>query len=110
MKRQAIYDTVRTHLLKQNEKAMQKGCVYLTPDGLKCAIGCLIPDGHPGQTMRIGVEGLMRAHPDLAELWEVDNQEDRSLLARLQSIHDGTSTTEWKHHLDNLALSYDLVT
>lgn len=45
---QSIFDTVAWHLIKQGRPAWAKngsgGCMYRTPDGLKCAIGCLIAD------------------------------------------------------------------
>ncbi len=45
MTKQEIFDKVATHLLTQNEKALNSvgGCVYRTDKGLKCAVGCLIP-------------------------------------------------------------------
>ena len=48
MKRQDIFDTVVRHLRAQKQRALEKHgmdmCAYRAPDGLKCAIGCLIPD------------------------------------------------------------------
>ena len=48
MNRQEVFDKVAIHLLTQNAKALNSGglCVYKTPNGLRCAVGCLIPDGH----------------------------------------------------------------
>ena len=48
MTRQDLFDTVVRHLRAQKQRAVAKQgrsmCAYRTPDGLKCAIGCLIPD------------------------------------------------------------------
>lgn len=45
MTKQEIYDTVCAHLAQQKRRAFENGsCRYRTSDGLKCAIGCLIPD------------------------------------------------------------------
>jgi len=46
MTRQQIFDRAATHLLiEQRKPAMHQGkCAYHTPNGLSCAIGCLIPD------------------------------------------------------------------
>lgn len=45
-----IFDKVRAHLLNQGVKALTPNlpsgriCRYRTPDGLMCAVGCLIPE------------------------------------------------------------------
>ncbi len=55
MNRQEVFTKVKDHLLKQNKAAVNAGygaCAYLAPDGLKCAVGCLIPDGHTAQSFR----------------------------------------------------------
>jgi len=45
MTNQEILNTVVNHLWNQKVPAMHTtGCCYRTPDGLKCAIGCLITD------------------------------------------------------------------
>ena len=43
---QDIFDFVATHLITQSVVSEDASgqCVYRSPDGLKCAIGCLIPD------------------------------------------------------------------
>jgi hypothetical protein len=45
MTEQEIFDTVVRHLKKQGRRAVDRGqCVYRHPEGLKCAVGCLISD------------------------------------------------------------------
>ncbi len=46
MDKQAVFNTVAKHLLTQGRQAMDSGghCVYRGKDGLRCAIGALIPD------------------------------------------------------------------
>lgn len=46
MNRQDILNTVYKHLKAQRKQALDSSgnCSYLTDYGLKCAIGCLIPD------------------------------------------------------------------
>lgn len=42
---QEIFDTVARHLHKQGVQALDasgNGCLYRTPAGLRCAVGCLI--------------------------------------------------------------------
>jgi hypothetical protein len=51
---QAVYDKVVTHLIRQGRPSLElpddgrfdeeAGCLYRSPDGLACAIGCLISD------------------------------------------------------------------
>lgn len=45
MTNQEIFNKVWKHLKKQNHPALNNSgtCVYRTKNGLKCAIGCLIP-------------------------------------------------------------------
>ncbi len=104
MNRQKIFNTVRDHLLKQEDRAMRnKFCCYLTSGGLKCAIGCLIPDGHPGQESGAAVGGLIDKYPDLKLLWGVDSPEDRSFLLSIQIIHDDIDPEEWSEELTSFA-------
>lgn len=46
MNRQEVFDTMLAHLRKQGRVAVIDGvgCAYRTPEGLKCAVGALIPD------------------------------------------------------------------
>jgi len=60
------------------------GCLYLTPDGNKCAVGCFIPDGHEGQSLRGSVHMLLASHRDLEDSMPLH----RDALAELQEIHD----------------------
>ena len=74
MDKQAIFDQVATHLLAQDEKAMEDGgllCVYLDEGtGLRCAIGALIPNDHPALNYRGSVRGVLTAYPDLKKSGE----------------------------------------
>lgn len=66
---QEVFNTVATHLFEQGEMAYdgsKESCMYRTDDGLKCAVGCLVPD----ETYSLGMEyqGVFRL---------IDNAEDR---------------------------------
>jgi hypothetical protein len=113
MNKQQIFDKVARHLLKQNAKSrvVETGpdsdetvhCKYRGPDGLMCAVGCLIPDDLYDPKM----EGR-RAHAILGSLFfdrTGISREDMGLLEALQSIHDNTSVRDWPGHLRNLAES-----
>lgn len=64
---------------------VQRGsCVYLAPDGNKCAVGCFIPDGHPAQKYPGGVKSLVYEFPDLCRKLPLHP----SSLHLLQNIHD----------------------
>lgn len=71
MNAQEIFEKVAAHLLSQNAQALDKGgnCLYRDPSGKACAVGCLIPDGHPALTEDNGssVEQLLERHPDLKD-------------------------------------------
>lgn len=44
---QEVFDRVASHLIKQNKKSRESSigpCVYRTPQGLSCAVGCLISE------------------------------------------------------------------
>ena len=113
MNRQKIFNTVRDHLLKQGEKAERfdqfhgdVNCVYLAPSGLKCAIGCLIPDGHDAQNYEGGVTNLLHDHPDLVLLWDVEktgDTDDMRFLSGLQGLHDSNDPDTWSYKLTKFA-------
>lgn len=121
MNRQEIFDRITEHLLKQNRKAVSvdkygySSCRYKTPDGLKCAIGCLIPDGHDAEYSTKSAVNMLHEYKDLAESIGLtfDNSEDsndnRIFLGKLQSIHDSFEPYEWKECLSILAGSYGLI-
>ncbi len=85
---QDIFDFVAAHLMTQgvvSEDASGR-CVYRSPDGLKCAIGCLIPD----DAYRGNLEGHEGNHPIvLGALGFNTPDADRiTLLLMLQKVHD----------------------
>lgn len=86
MTNQEIFDKVVNHLLTQNEKAMTKfRCQYRTEDGLKCAIGCLIPDEKYRREFddkALVVIELMEFLPNIITIKNIP------LLEDLQYIHD----------------------
>lgn len=60
-------------------------CMYLTPDGKKCAIGIFIPDGHEAQNFGGSVFHLVAYYPDIREIFAGINTYS---LRVLQGIHD----------------------
>jgi len=59
-------------------------CRYLTPDGNRCAVGCFLPDGHPGQSYEGTTIGLLNEYPELKKKMPLSPE----ALRRLQKVHD----------------------
>lgn len=92
------FETVANHLLAQgrpskNEKGM---CVYRGPDGLKCAVGALIPDKAYNPRMEdICASSIIVRFDDLEFLKEANLEVNgERLLDVLQLLHD--SPYFWK--------------
>lgn len=112
MTAQEIFEKVAKHLLTQGCRAEVMGsCKYLTGDGLKCAVGCLIPDGHEGQRSSKNSNGLLSYFPDLEPF--ILPQDMYRLTAfmfirALQDVHDDVEVQYWKQGLRTVAERYNL--
>lgn len=120
--RREMFEKVKAHLLKQNQKAMidtDEGiaCRYRTPEGLTCAIGCLIPDdeydesfeGHPPADATTLMLYKDRISPDFSTDIEIQialaagiTPETADLARRLQHCHDNVSEEEWIEKLNQI--------
>jgi len=85
---QEVFDIVVNHLFTQGRPAYDgvQGCMYRTHDGLRCAVGVLIPDNlydpeFEGDTADCVIQKLF--NKDLAD-W----REHKGLLLALQEVHD----------------------
>ena len=108
---QQIFDKVAKHLLSQMEESKDEtSCLYRGPDGLKCAIGCLIPDHLYSEKMEeLDVYGLFSDFGDAMEQIGLRNSyETYQLLTSLQIIHDAFSVEQWPSELVGLALRQNL--
>ena len=114
MNKQDILLKVATGLLNQGEQSVVEDgygcekCVYSTKEGLRCAVGFLIPDGHEALKVVAAVRGLLVGYPDLALLWEVSDDSDIIFLNDLQRLHDECDPSQWKDLLLDFALSNQL--
>lgn len=127
MDNQELFDRVKTHLLKQMKKSdgerfdtAEIGCLYRTEDGLKCAIGCLIPDDKYDPIIEGFVldQNVFDTDNDVLEPSELRLKEilmgvgieegNLELLADLQDTHDMYEPREWEQTLVNVALEYAL--
>jgi len=116
--KQELFDIIVTHLAKQRACAVDEEdqCLYLhPPTGNKCAIGCLIPDGHPAQHSRDNVLNLVKEHGDLLPLlgyistWDEDTTLDHDdFLETMQDIHDHVAIEYWKREFINVAERFKL--
>lgn len=109
---QQVYDTIASHLLAQGKPARINiksivQCAYRTDQGLKCAIGCLIPDDKYDPKMEgKDIRYLQRVHPNL--LPKVESK----FLTELQIAHDTTfypyGLTAWARHMLSIAKKWKL--
>ncbi len=99
---QEAFNKVVRHLLTQKKRAVGcdgcTACRYRTNDGLRCAIGCLIPDDLYDASMEnLGVNTLKAFRPPIAQLFR--DIRHHNLLENLQEIHDQELVESWHTHL-----------
>lgn len=112
---QETFDTVVAHLRKQGAKSQMEAlsrrgdkytaCMYRSPDGLKCAAGCLIPDEE--------YSPLMEGKPVVGgcNLPGITIQKlgyDAQLVRALQIVHDDASVDNWEDELATVAQGFKL--
>ena len=102
-----IFDIVKTHLLNQGQRATVNNdednhCLYHSPNGLKCAVGCLITDEAYDSDIEgtdIGEDTVKRA----LLMSQIDTSAKTiSFLTRLQRVHDNLNVDEWPEALDKI--------
>jgi hypothetical protein len=116
MNRQDVFNTVAKHLLAQNARSENRDadpssntCMYRGTDGMKCAIGCLIPDEvYEPRMEKHGVGRLLDGFPQIGKLLGVEEPDDRYFLAELQEIHDVSLPGEWRADLVGFAHAHNL--
>jgi hypothetical protein len=104
---QEVFNQVAEHLLTQNKQSEGEHnngltCMYRSPDGLKCAAGCLIGDDEYSR------EWERRSWGFVSRVGGVTKHID--LISSLQSIHDSYEPSQWLAHLKELANSKELST
>ncbi len=98
MDSQKLFDDIVKFQRKQWKKSTRDGtawCLYRHPDGLKCAVGCVMPDNMYDADMdEIGVfSDIMELYPDLAKYFGMENL---ALLQYMQSTHDCHLLKQWE--------------
>lgn len=107
--RQDIFNIAANGLLKQGKTSKDSvSCKYRGPNGLKCAVGMLIPDelyedtfeGHSASSSGV-IKALVKAGmPNTVAFAD--------FLENLQDVHDDHQTGDWERELVNFAHHYGL--
>lgn len=101
---QELFDIIVSHLRKQGKQALNEDgeCVYRTPDGLKCAAGCLIPDelyqGRFEGTGVTNVADILQKHSALLAEELVD-----AIVLIMQRVHDSKVPELWELEFQRVA-------
>ncbi len=104
MEPQKAFDTMVTHLRKQGEQSkVSEGtkCLYRSDMGLKCAVGCLIPDGDYDPEMEETMQGFK--HFPVFNGWPEGTLD---IMSSMQFVHD--SSDDWELSFRGVARSYKL--
>lgn len=109
--KQQIFEKVCRHLARQAAPSVrhkpddpEPDCLYRGPKGLRCAVGCLIPDNLYRPTMEgYNVSDLAKFHPELPHLRRHTN-----ILTKMQYIHDSQKPDQWPAALEVLAKEHKL--
>ena len=129
---QEIFDRVAQHLVTQGMRSMTMNpensdlpaiCSYKNPDGLKCAVGVLIPDAVYAPEMEgraictvsrlfdsgYAEEGTNLLGQALLDVGvDIRDENVSALLQRLQDIHDEGEVSLWPEALKAAADDYRL--
>lgn len=115
LSKQEIFDLVCEHLAQQKMRCVSNAgcCVYRGPNGLKCAIGALIPDDLFTPEMEYETISNLLLHDDatskrLCNLF--GGTSNLEFLSSLQEAHDAPafSAQELRGRLLNIASTEDL--
>jgi len=124
MNKQRIFDIISDHLLTQGKQSMrtivdidginedEPQCAYRGEDGMKCALGILMPDEAYNETLEGGTVVGLHIQDAIYEETGPLSRGDLSFLDAMQRCHDqmGVIHSEWwPNRLKNLAEVYELV-
>lgn len=107
MTNQEAFDTMVRHLRKQGRKSQddeRQTCLYRGPNGLKCAVGALIPD----EEYRPEWDEKGMSASKIVKCCHALQGVDSNLLSIMQTIHDHCSITNWEAHFKSTASNYGL--
>lgn len=109
---QQIFDRAATQMLDQNQRTKAgNSCVYLSPNGLKCAVGGFFRNTRAVQRLALTLQGSVLINQVQACLdFEPSPTQVREILLSLQEIHDSYNPASWRERLLALAASLGLKT
>lgn len=108
---QEQFDLMVTHLRGMKERSHEREiCKYLTANGNKCAVGALIPDGHPAQKYVGCAIDLLYRYPQLRD------RIDKELGRVMQNFHDdnynwtseGLHKVRFNYYINEIADRFNL--
>jgi hypothetical protein len=100
--KQTLFNKVVRHLLTQKDQSTSGGnCCYRSPDGLKCAAGCLLPDD-------FDFERYNRDRWSSLVEQKLVSGLNYKLICDLQEIHDSKRIVAWPSYLAALARTHKL--
>ena len=105
MTNQEAFTTMVQHLRKQGCKSQDEQhqtCLYRGPNGLKCAVGALIPDEEYREEWDEKGYQVNKLH--CASLHGLDP----SMLRTMQTIHDQVSVGRWEEEFNSVAFIFGL--
>lgn len=108
MTKQQLFDRVASHLIRQNVRSVTEDgtCMYRGPNGLRCAIGCLIPDEKYHEDFE---ESTVSSEDRIRKAAGVRRGDELFLAQDLQFIHDSSiSGIEWPYRLRTVARKFNL--
>ena len=108
--RQDLFNQVAQHARTQRKRSFDNGCAYLSPNGLKCFIGCFIS---PEEYEDFDIRSVNRCGTALLEEHLQRNNTNVSLcqinyLSALQQIHDVNVVSQWDGCFKSFAERYNL--
>lgn len=96
---QELFDQCVAFQRKQNEQARDSiSCVYISPTGLKCAVGCLLPLSDIDLNKLAGSVSYLTIDYGniLGESLCLEIDTHRVLLSDLQMVHDCCHPIDWE--------------
>ena len=112
--KQQMFETSVTHMIKQGVQAVIKHegeptCEYHTPEGLSCAVGCLITKKEYRPAMEGDrIAGVVAKFDHLPKIF----YNERYFLAALQDVHDDYMDhgfgVDAMHAVERVAADYNL--
>lgn len=104
MNNQEAFNKMVRHLRSQKERSIAKDgvCLYRGSNGLKCAVGALIPDNeYTPEFEEVNAANVATKCPSLYGI-------NHSLLHDMQYLHDNTDVKEWENGFKDIAEDFDL--